>query len=75
MPFMWITIQNKRANHLELTVTTTLVLKVVSVARFITIFIFMLQVENLSRHLRGSVCKSGPVHSGPKDSLPSNFAQ
>ena len=25
--------------------------------------------------LRGSVCKSGPVHSGSKNSLPSNFTQ
>ena len=25
--------------------------------------------------LRGSVCKSGPVHSGSKNSLPLNFAQ
>ena len=25
--------------------------------------------------LRGSVCKSGPVHSGSKNSLPSNFVQ
>ena len=25
--------------------------------------------------LRGNVCKSGPVHSGSKNSLPSNFAQ
>ena len=24
---------------------------------------------------RGSVCKSGPVHSGSKNILPSNFAQ
>ena len=34
-----------------LTVTTTLVLKVLSVARFITIFIFMFQIVNLSRHV------------------------
>ena len=34
-----------------LTVTTTLVLKVLSVARFITIFIFMVQIVNLSRHV------------------------
>ena len=34
-----------------LTVTTTLVLKVLSVARLITIFIFMFQIVNLSRRV------------------------
>ena len=36
---------------------------------------FLPEIEILQYDLRGSVCKSGPVHSGSKNSLPSNFAQ